>query len=86
MQEVLMLATVVAPVTAGVVQGVKKTGFIKKQFAPMVAIAIGLALGAAAFPFAEMSVVERLWSGGISGLAAVGLFELSKNQMKGDEE
>ncbi|SES02422.1 holin [Salipaludibacillus aurantiacus] len=78
MQEVLMLATIIAPVVTGVVQGIKKTGFLNKQFAPLVAIIIGLLLGAAAFPFADVDMAERLWAGGISGLASVGLFELGK--------
>lgn len=88
MQEILMLATVVAPVVTGVVQGIKKTGVVKKQFAPIVAVTVGLALGAAAFPFADVELAERLWAGGISGLAATGLFELgkqTKEEVSGDE-
>lgn len=78
MHDVLILATVIAPVVTGVVEGVKRTGYVSKRFMPLTAIIIGVALGAAAFPFSEITLVERLWSGGISGLASVGLFELGK--------
>lgn len=84
MEEILILATIVAPVTAGVVEGFKKSLGLQKRYMPLIAVALGLGLGAAAFPFADAALAERLWAGGISGLAAVGLFELSKSPKKDD--
>lgn len=83
MVEILAMATAIAAVTNGVVQAIKKTEKISKNYLPLVAILVGLILGALAV-FVEIGLVERLWAGGISGLAAVGLFELGK-KTKSDE-
>jgi hypothetical protein len=82
--EILTIATVIAPVTSGVVQAVKSATNLNKRFLPLTAVAVGTALGAAAF-FVDINLGERLWAGGISGLAAVGLFEFSKNT-KGEDK
>lgn len=78
MVEILAMATAIAAVTSGAVQAVKRTEKINKKYMPLAAIFVGLALGSAAV-FMEIGLVERLWAGGISGLASVGLFELGKN-------
>ncbi|SEQ11509.1 hypothetical protein SAMN04487883_10344 [Bacillus licheniformis] len=41
---------------------------------------IGLLIGAAAYPFTDLELVLRLWSGGLAGLTATGLFEIGKNR------
>ncbi|HLS66880.1 MAG TPA: holin [Pseudogracilibacillus sp.] len=78
MIEVLTMATVIAPFTSGIVQVVKQATNLKKRYIPLVAVAIGIGLGAAAY-FVEVEFGARMWAGGISGLAATGLFELGKN-------
>lgn len=78
MVEILTMATAIATVTNGVVQAIKKTERINKKYMPLAAILVGLVLGALAV-FMDIGLVERLWAGGISGLAATGLFELGKN-------
>ena len=85
MVEILAIATVIAPVTSGVVQAVKKASGIDKRFLPLLAVIVGIFLGFAAF-FTDASLGERIWAGGISGLASVGLFELGKQTSKGDEK
>ncbi|MGJ9383252.1 holin [Salipaludibacillus sp. CF4.18] len=80
MEQILILATVIAPIATGLVQAVKKSINIKKEYMPMIAVVIGLALGAASFPFADIGLAERLWAGGVSGLSSVGLFELGKKK------
>lgn len=50
---------------------------------PLVAIVIGMLIGAAAV-FLDVGIVERLWAGGISGLAATGMFELGKKNKVND--
>lgn len=77
MVEILAMATVIAPVTGGVVQAVKKATNINKRYLPAVATMVGVLLGAAA-TFLDADLYLRLWAGGISGLAATGLFELGK--------
>jgi hypothetical protein len=81
MIEVLAMASLIAPVTSGLVQIVKKSG-ISNGMLPFLAVVIGVGLGAGAFSFVDLQLVERLWAGGISGLAAVGVFELGKNTVK----
>ena len=77
MVEILAMATVIAPVTSGVVQAVKKTTQLNKRYLPAVATLVGIGLGATA-TFLDADLYLRLWAGGISGLASTGLFELSK--------
>lgn len=84
MVEILAMATAIATVTSGVVQAIKKTEKINKKYMPLVAILVGLVLGSAAV-FMDIGLVDRLWAGGISGLAATGLFELGKNTVESDE-
>jgi len=78
MVEILAMATLIAPVTNAAVQSVKKATKVNKRYLPVVAVGVGVVLGAAAF-FVDASIGERLWAGGISGFASVGLFELGKN-------
>ena len=84
MVEILAMATVIAPVTGGVLQVVKKTTQVNKRYVPLLSVVLGLILGAAA-NFLEADLVLRIWAGGISGLAATGLFELGKNAKKDEE-
>ena len=84
MVEILAMATVIAPITGGVVQAVKKAVNLNKRYIPLVAMILGMALGAFAY-FMDAEIGLRVWAGGISGLAATGLFELGKN-VKGAEK
>src|SRR5690625_2072418 len=86
MVEILTMATVIAPFTSGIVQVVKQATNMKKRFLPLTAVGIGIALGAAAY-FVDVELGARMWAGGISGLAATGLFELGKNTVdQGEDE
>lgn len=77
MVEILAMATVIAPVTSGVVQVVKQATQVNNRYLPAVATILGMGLGAAAY-FMDAELGLRVWAGGISGLAATGLFELGK--------
>lgn len=83
MTEILAMATAIAAVTSGVVQAIKSTDLVDKQYLPLTAILVGMILGGLA-TFMDIDFVSRLWAGGISGLGAVGLFELGK-QTKSNE-
>lgn len=85
MEEILTMATIIAPVTLGLVQAVKKTVGLDR-YLPLIAIVIGLLLGLLATFFVDAEVSSRLWAGGISGLASVGLFEVGKNAVDKEEE
>lgn len=78
MVEILAMATVIAPVTSGVVQAAKKATRINDNLLPIIAILIGAILGGGAY-FLDAEIGLRIWAGGVSGLAATGLFELGKN-------
>jgi len=77
MVDILAMATAIAAVTSGVVQAIKMTELVNRRYIPLLAIFIGVILGAGAV-FMDIDLISRLWAGGISGLAATGLFELGK--------
>lgn len=88
MQEVLVFATVISPLVLAFIQLVKTTVTIKKNLIPLLALVIGLVIGAIAEPFTDLDLVLRLWAGGFAGLAATGLFEIGNKRegvTKGDE-
>nr|WP_276338681.1 holin [Shouchella lehensis] len=80
MQEVLFFATVLAPIILALVELVKKTVKVQAGLIPLIALLIGLLVGAAATPFTEFELILRLWAGGFAGLSATGLFELVKHR------
>lgn len=77
--EILVMATTISAITSGLVQAIKKTKLIPKDFLPLTAVFVGIILGGLAV-FIEIDLASRLWAGGISGLASVGLFELGKQK------
>lgn len=76
MEQVLMFATVLIPLVTSMVELVKKTFCLPKNWIPMISFVIGLIVGALAYPFTEMDLILRLWAGGFAGLSATGLFEV----------
>lgn len=80
MPEVLIFATILAPIILALVQLVKKTVDVKNNYLSLIAFAVGVFVGAAAAPFTDLDIVLRLWAGGLAGLSATGLFELMDNQ------
>ncbi|WP_041088710.1 holin [Jeotgalibacillus soli] len=90
MVEVLVFATVLAPIVLAVVELLKRSGPIKKNYIPLIAFAVGIFIGFAASPFTDLDTVLRLWAGGFAGLSATGLFEIGNKRtgytIKEDEE
>ena len=80
MEHVLIFATVSTPIVTALVELVKRSVPIPKRVIPATSLLIGMFIGAAAYPFTELDLVLRLWSGGLAGLAATGLFELAINK------
>ena len=76
MTSVLIFATILAPIILAVTELFKRTFNIPKTIIPLIAFAVGIFIGFAASPFTDMDIVLRLWSGGLAGLTATGLFEL----------
>lgn len=77
MEAVLLFATILSPVVAALVELIKQTVNVKKNYLPLIALVIGLLVSFVAYPFTDMELVLRLWSGGFAGLAATGLYELT---------
>lgn len=65
------------------VELVKRSVNLPKNAVPVISFILGIAIGAVAYPFTELSLVLRLWSGGFAGLASTGLFELVINNRAG---
>lgn len=76
MDNVLIFATVIAPIIYALVQAVKLTFTLPKNYIPVISIAIGLLVGLLSSPFTDLDIALRLWSGLLAGLSATGLFEL----------
>lgn len=76
MEQVLIFATVLLPIVTALVELVKKTVNLPKNFIPMISLVVGLFIGAIAYPFTDFELILRLWAGGFAGLAGTGLFEI----------
>lgn len=81
--EVLAFASVLAMFVLALVQLVKNTINVRKNVLPLVGLVVGLVVGFLAYPFTDLDLVLRLWSGGLAGLSATGLFELAFNKREG---
>ncbi|AQS55303.1 holin [Novibacillus thermophilus] len=77
MEQVLIFATILAPIITALVELVKRSVPVPKNVIPAISLVIGLFVGAVAYPFTDLELVLRLWSGGLAGLAATGLFDPS---------
>ncbi|MDQ1233360.1 hypothetical protein QE450_000858 [Paenibacillus sp. SORGH_AS306] len=77
MQVVLAFASTLSVVILGSVQLVKTSVKVPKNLLPVIGVAIGLGIGAVAYPFTDLDLTRRLWAGGLAGLSATGLFELA---------
>jgi len=80
MTEVLLFATILAPIILALVELVKKSVTFPKNYIPLIALLIGVLIGLAAYPFTDLALDLRLWSGGLAGLASTGLFELGSKR------
>lgn len=78
MLNVLILATILSPIIVAIMQLVKTSFKVKKNYIPLAALVVGLFLSVAAYPFTDLNITLRLWSGAFAGLASTGLFELGK--------
>lgn len=80
MENVLIFAAILTPVITALVEMVKKAANIPINFVSVMALVIGLGIGFVAEPFTDLDVINRLWAGGLAGLASVGLFEVVKQR------
>lgn len=76
MQEIMILASVVAPIVLALTEVVKKAVTLPKNIIPLIALVIGINVGVLSTPFTDLDFQVRMWAGAIAGLSATGLFEL----------
>ncbi|WP_372508852.1 holin [Pseudalkalibacillus decolorationis] len=77
-EQVLLFASLMAPIVTGVTEVVKRTFKVPKRYVSLVSLLMGIGIGLLAYPLTELEWVLRIWSGVISGLAATGLYEFGK--------
>lgn len=76
MEKVMIFAAVLAPILTALMQVVKSSFTLPKNHVPLISLALGAGIGAAAASFTDLDLVMRVWAGGFAGLSSVGLFEL----------
>lgn len=79
-ENILIFATILAPIVLAIVESIKKAINIKNNFVPILAIVVGVFIGYIGQSFSVLPTDARLWAGALSGLSAVGLFELIQNR------
>lgn len=85
MENIIIMASIIAPITTGIVEAIKKATGIRTDFIPLLSILVGTMLGGFA-NFLDLDIYLRLWGGAISGLASVGLFETGKQMVGGSKK
>jgi hypothetical protein len=80
LNQVLIFAGIIAVIVGIMVQIAKNLFPISKNLIPVISILIGILIGVASYPFTDLNVTLRIWSGVFAGLSAVGLYELSTNR------
>lgn len=65
LNSVLAFASVLAVFVMALVQLVKNSIELPRNIVPVVGLAIGLLVGAVAYPFTDMNLILRLWAGGL---------------------
>ncbi|MEK4854772.1 holin [Paenibacillus sp. FSL H7-0756] len=76
LNNVLAFASVIAVFVLAAVEGIKRSVNVRRNALPAAGLAVGLLIGWVAYPFTDLELVLRLWSGALAGLSATGLFEL----------
>lgn len=79
MEQILIYATILAPIVAGLVQISKGYIGAEGKLIPLVALSIGITIGCLYGLTVAGDTVLYTWAGGIAGMTSVGVYELSKN-------
>jgi hypothetical protein len=83
LDNVMAFASVLAVFILALVQLIKNNINLPRNAVPFIGLTIGLLVGAVSYPFTALDLTLRLWSGGLAGLSATGLFELAFNNREG---
>ncbi|WP_054948990.1 holin [Numidum massiliense] len=83
MEAMLVLVTVISPITVAFVEVLKRSFGVPTRLLPLISLAAGVVLGLAFYPFTSASADLRAWAGALAGLAATGLFEVAFQKREG---
>lgn len=82
METILIFAGIITAVTAGVVQVIKKSAVLPDKLTPLISLMVGTGIGALTLFIPELSTNlstgGQILGGTISGLAASGLYDVTK--------
>jgi hypothetical protein len=76
MTQVLIFATLIAPIASAFVELIKRSVNLPNNILPVLSLVAGLLIGALGFPFTDIDIALRLWAGAFAGLSGTGLYEL----------
>lgn len=83
---VFAVATTLAIITACLLEVLKRATNMEARYVPLLALVIGILLGVAATPIADLTIPELLWAGAISGFMASGIFSTVKQTLGGKKD
>ena len=78
--QLMVIAYAIVPFVNGLVSLVKRSApTLKSNFIPLIAFVVGLILGLifSFLPSVEYTIVQMLMAGGIAGMAACGVYEIT---------
>lgn len=84
MEQILMYATILAPVVTGLVQITKGLVGANGKLIPIMSIAIGITVGLAYGYTVGGEAVLYMWGGLLAGMSSVGVYELVKNDRESE--
>lgn len=84
MDNTLIFAGIIIPVVTALVQLLKVTVTLPKNLIPIISVVLSIVVAALAYPFTDLDLTMRIWSGLFAGLSATGFFELALNPREGN--
>lgn len=83
MAQVLIFAGTIAVILVILVEIFKRSlPSFPSRFLPLVAVVLGVIVGAISYPFTDLDLSLRLWAGFFAGASSVGLYELGSKTTK----
>lgn len=84
MEQILVYATILAPIVTGLVQITKGVVGANGKLIPLLSIAIGITVGLAYGWTVGGEAVLYMWGGLLAGMSSVGVYELVKNNKESE--
>lgn len=81
--EFLLYMSFIGGVSTALMQLIKTSLPLPKNYVPLLTLGIGVLLALIPFPFVDVALAERIWAGALSGLGGTGLFEAVRQDKKG---